>query len=385
MNRLSAHRKQIKTLSMALFLFLGVFCVKSIPAKPLVIMPLGDSITNGFDGGTIFSERNGYRRYLRELLTDSGYDIDFVGSLESGTFPDKQHEGHGGFKDYEIEAEVYSYLDANPPEIVLLHIGTNNIDFAIDQGGSYTNPDNVNDILDLIDQWENDKNKTVIVILAKIINRAGHFCYDPSITTTFNDNVEDSVLNRLNDRVFMVDMECSAGLDYDLDLVDTVHPNQTGYDKIADKWFIDGLLQMLPMSDAGLDQIVSQGEVVILDGSNSSDPDGTTFKDVQWSQFTGPAVDITTPMDLTAGFTAPVVDVDGTLLEFKLTVTDDDDFTHEDLVSVTVNTTALCIGNFDSDIDVDGSDLAAYLIDTSQLDLTDLAENFGRNNCPGTN
>ena len=385
MNRLFVSKNPIKAICLLLLLSIGLCSPKTISAKPVVIMPLGDSVTNGYDGGTPFEDRNGYRKYLRELLIEAGYEVDFVGSLQSGTFTDKQHEGHGGWTDDQIEAEVYNFLNflvTNPPEIVLLHIGTNNIDIATDAGYSYTDPTNVNDILDQIDLWENANNKTIIVIVARIINRTGHVCPDPSMTTTFNDNVENSVLNRINDRVFMVDMECSAGLNYNLDLVDIVHPNQTGYDKMAVKWFLGGLLQILPVSDAGLDQTVTKGDNVILDGSNSSDPDGTTFKAVQWSQFTGPAVgEISTPTDLMAGFTAPDVEGNGVVLEFKLTVTDDDDFTHEDIIKVTVNQPQ-CMGGLDPDNDVDGIDLAAYATDTSQIELVDFAKNYGRIDCP---
>ena len=242
--------------SMTFFLFivsLNFILTGSLWAKPVVIMPLGDSITSGYDASIPISERNGYRKYLWELLTESGYDIDFVGSLESGTFPDKQHEGHGGWTDAQIEADIDTFLDAaNPPavDIILLHIGTNNISNAIDQGSSYTNPDTVNLILDRIDQWENANNKTIIVIVARIINRWGYVCTDPptlSMTTTFNDNVQDIILNRINDRVLTIDMECGAGFEYDgsdmVSEVDEVHPNQAGYEKMADKWFVDGLLE----------------------------------------------------------------------------------------------------------------------------------------------
>ncbi|RKY75945.1 SGNH hydrolase, partial [candidate division KSB1 bacterium] len=50
------------------------------------IMPLGDSITYGDSTG-------GFRDDLHTLLSDEGVDFDFVGSLQSGTLPDRDNEG----------------------------------------------------------------------------------------------------------------------------------------------------------------------------------------------------------------------------------------------------------------------------------------------------
>jgi len=183
-------------------------------------MPLGDSITSGDNYG----DNNAFRRVLWELLTGSGYDFDFVGSLQDGNFIERQHEGHNGWTDAQIAADVYTFLEVNPAKIVLLHIGTN---------GLNTNPADVERILDEIDRWENDNTETVIVILARIINRQGHVCPNPSTTTTFNNNVAAMASARINDRIVIVDMECGAGLDYQADMADLLHPNITGFSKLA--------------------------------------------------------------------------------------------------------------------------------------------------------
>jgi len=41
-----------------------------------------------------------------------------------------------------------------------------------------------------------------------------------------------------------------------------------------------------------------------------------------------------------------------------------------------------CIGDDDGDKDVDGEDLAAYILDSGGLDLYDFAMNFGKAICP---
>jgi hypothetical protein len=58
-------------------------------------------------------------------------------------------------------------------------------------------------------------------------------------------------------------------------MTDDLHPNATGYGKMAYHWYIKGLLSVLPRADAGADQEVAEGGVVTLNGTNSGDPDGT--------------------------------------------------------------------------------------------------------------
>jgi hypothetical protein len=43
---------------------------------------------------------------------------------------------------------------------------------------------------------------------------------------------------------------------------------------------------------------------------------------------------------------------------------------------------SLCEGDFDSDGDVDGKDLAEYIFDSGGLGLEMFAGNFGKANCP---
>jgi hypothetical protein len=214
-------------------------------------MPLGDSITQGAGSGEPNEDlQAGYRLGLWDLLVTAGYDVDFVGNLNSGSLIldfDPHHEGHPGLRDDEIAANIYDWLELNPADIILLHIGTNGLD---------PSPDDVEEILDEIDRYETDYSTEITVILARIINRQGHFCPDDSTTTTFNDNLEAMALARIPvDKITVVDMECGAGIDYRHkdnggDMEDNVHPYHygTGYDKLADVWF-DTLEQILPDPD----------------------------------------------------------------------------------------------------------------------------------------
>ncbi len=217
---------------------------------PIRIMPLGDSITRGFTGST---DDTGYRRSLYLSLTAAGYNVDFVGSLQDGipTDFDNDHEGHGGKTADYIRDNIYGWLVDNPADIILLHIGTNDISLGD------LNVDGVESILDNIDQYEADYHTEVKVILARIINRTLYTCPDASMTTTFNDDVEAMAESRIasGDKIYLLDMECGAHLIYDWhDLSDNVHPNDSGYQKMADYWF-GALTEILPNSCVDLGTI----------------------------------------------------------------------------------------------------------------------------------
>lgn len=242
--------------------FLLVFYLQasiiSASAQQIKIMPLGDSITQGFSSGVANEEfQVSYRKALYDKLKLAGYVVNdeiFVGTLFSGeSVPDfdPDHEGHPGWRADEIfagrpgsgEGKLSDWLFAEEPDIVLLHIGTNDI------SGNNEDWHEVEDILIVIDDYEFTSGKTVWVILALIIDRScDPFlppCSKSAETTSFNNDVEDFVFfprQAGGDRIFLVDMQNDAGIDYDRwymggDMWDTLHPFETGYAKMADVWF----------------------------------------------------------------------------------------------------------------------------------------------------
>ena len=58
-----------------------------------------------------------------------------------------------------------------------------------------------------------------------------------------------------------------------------------------------------PTADAGPDRSVSEGETVMLDGSNSSDEDGSIVS-YEWTQTLGTSVGLSDPASVTPSFTA---------------------------------------------------------------------------------
>ena len=90
-----------------------------------------------------------------------------------------------------------------------------------------------------------------------------------------------------------------------------------------------------PVADAGDDQSVTEGEPVTLDGTGSTDANGS-ISTYLWVQTVGTTVTLSGAGTATATFTAPEVDADETLT-FQLTVTDDDGLSHSDTTDVTVS------------------------------------------------
>jgi lysophospholipase L1-like esterase len=212
-----------------------IFATPAYAQTPIKIMPLGDSITfdDRFGKYSAFDERTANRQPLWQLLSSSGYYVDFAGTRIAGqdVLPafDPDNEGYSGKRDDEIALIVYDLLIQNRPDVILLHIGTNGVDPSLLD---------VERILDEVDRYEADYGATVRGFLACIINRG---TYDAT-TTQFNNNVEAMSQRGIvaSDDIVIVDMENGAGFDYRLeplgDMADNLHPNDNGYTKMASKW-----------------------------------------------------------------------------------------------------------------------------------------------------
>ncbi len=90
-----------------------------------------------------------------------------------------------------------------------------------------------------------------------------------------------------------------------------------------------------PNSVAGAAQTVRSGDPVVLNGSQSNDPDGDTLSYV-WTQTLGTTVTLSNANSASASFTAPQVSSD-TLLRFSLSVTDAGGLSDNTTVAVTVS------------------------------------------------
>jgi lysophospholipase L1-like esterase len=246
------------------------FISPAIGQTTLKIMPLGNSMTEGWmDGTETEGQKKAYRFDLKQLLTAAGYSIDYVGSHCTGSDylgSDCQNAGISGTRDQYLETMLITgydqrwdvqetpgpYLDAFNPDIILLSIGTNDIthDGTADEPDAIANQ-RVSGILDQIDAYEVRAHKTVIVFLALIINRRklsdGNDAPRTYTTSLWNNTIKAMAQQRITngDKIVIVDMEHDAGFDYryipsgDMYYNDPegLHPSPSGYAKMASLWY----------------------------------------------------------------------------------------------------------------------------------------------------
>jgi lysophospholipase L1-like esterase len=189
------------------------------------IMPLGDSITFG-EGSSYYG---GYRVTLWKDLQAAHVHITFVGSKDSGPaiLPTQANEGHPGARIDQISDHVVPWLHQYQPQIILLHIGTNDIlqNYSVDT------------VLTRLQHLLIQITTTLphaVVIVAQIIplekfGRDGEvIAYNKAIPGMVHHFEQQGKL------VEYVDM-------YDIvpisDIPDQIHPNNQGYNLMASVWF----------------------------------------------------------------------------------------------------------------------------------------------------
>ena len=209
-------------------------------AAPLRIMPLGDSITWGEP------VPGGYRLPLWNLFAQAGYTIDYVGTQQtnpSNELPDNDHQGMSGWTIGNLSGNIVGWMAAiDAPDAVLIHIGTN------DSGAG--------DFANRIDQLDELVLKVVAqcpwahVFVSTLLERTDNAARWQNISTLFNPFVAERVAahQAAGRRVHFVDM-CAA-LNAAADLTDGLHPNASGYVKMAATWFV-AVTNVFPVDYAG--------------------------------------------------------------------------------------------------------------------------------------
>jgi len=213
----------------------------------LKIMPLGDSITQG---GTH------YRYKLWHKLLNNGYDrLNFVGShdvLVNDTYDsqdyDKDHDGHAGWKTDNVlygggpseggTGNITSWLSGlqatdEVPDIVLMHLGTNDINAGDSASGTINELKAVIDIL-------RSYNPNVTVLVAKVIpcliegypGVEGLNALIPNLDTYETATSDVIIVDHYTDFL-------ESWLQGDL-----IHPNAAGATEMSDRWY-DALLPIL--------------------------------------------------------------------------------------------------------------------------------------------
>ena len=196
------------------------------------IMPLGDSITYGVGAST----KGGYRLPLWNALKARGFSFHFVGSVKTGPSGfDQQNEGHPGWEINQIAAKVVNWLKTYRPNMILLHIGTN--DFVKNYYPAQAST-RLSHLLDLITTTL--PGSTVIVAQIIPIPRNARLI---SEVTAYNAAIPgivraDVARGKHVQYVDMYHVVPPNGM-----LPDQIHPNDIGYFQMANVW----LRALLPL------------------------------------------------------------------------------------------------------------------------------------------
>ncbi|WP_232295108.1 FG-GAP-like repeat-containing protein [Parafrankia sp. EUN1f] len=199
-------------------------------ATNLRVLPLGDSITYG-EGTPDFS---GYRARLAALLDPEVDDLDFVGSQQSGQLADRDNEGHQGWTISQISAITSCTVRQYRPNVVTLHIGTNDMARNLNVD---TAPNRLRDVIGKILAAAPE---TTILVSTLIPSTT------PSIMSRiqqYNAAIPGVVagFQAAGRPVYLVDMSAVGTAD----MTNSLHPNANGFRKMGDAFYktIDSALR----------------------------------------------------------------------------------------------------------------------------------------------
>ena len=189
----------------------------------VTIMPLGDSITDGFDLA------GGYRIELARSLREACVPFNFVGSQSNGpaSLRDRDHEGHSGWRIDEILAQIPAWLREYEPRIVLLLIGTNDVVQAYRLAEA---PARLDALVGAIAAGE--AARTVFVSSLPPLADLQASAAAEKLNLAIPGIVERQT--RRGRAVRFVDLHARLSTS---DLSDGVHPSRAGYAKLAAGWY----------------------------------------------------------------------------------------------------------------------------------------------------
>lgn len=223
-------------------------CLTLVPAcaqeeTPLRVMPLGDSITDGF------TVTGGYRVPLWHMLDDAGLagGIDFVGpNWGSDGIADPNHAGYSGYSIADIPNQrsgIYNFIDwlmeENPADVVLLQIGTNDIlsSYELDSAGARLEL-LVDSILTYIPDGGMLYVSTIPYMDADVTTYTDAYTAEEmdAAVDAYNADVRAVVAKKAAEGKPIAQADINAVLTK-ADLGDGVHPSEEGYRKMAEYWY----------------------------------------------------------------------------------------------------------------------------------------------------
>lgn len=230
------------------------------------VMPIGDSITGG-------TWQLGYRGPLQDKLKAAGLKFDFVGNRGQvkpqdwvdrpaeegfpGSWPgtdydedqaaaanpqyDTDYEGHGGFQagqpraqlgisDHMLAQMVPWDIPSYKPELVLLHLGTNDIGGGWTYHGGWPSATAAQNVIGVIDKVA-ELAPNAWILVSAIDDGGLDSTVQQAVTSRIAQGKKMKYIANMYSQISPSEM-------------DGVHPTEPGYKKMADAWFavIDPLL-----------------------------------------------------------------------------------------------------------------------------------------------
>jgi lysophospholipase L1-like esterase len=145
------------------------------------------------------------------------------------------HEGHAGWRADEIHNHIQTWATAAAPEVVLLHIGTNDVCQEQSVGSTVTDIGGIIDVLRTV-------NPRIRVLLAQLINSSN--CPPAALNAKLPALVDEK--NSMESPTVLVDQY--TGFDPATMTYDGTHPTDIGSARMADRWFE----KLAPILDAFL-------------------------------------------------------------------------------------------------------------------------------------
>lgn len=192
-------------------------------ANGIRVMPLGDSLTYGIGSST----GGGYRLPLWDDLLAEGIHITYVGSQENGPSGfNPANEGHPGWRIDQLAARVVEWLHTYQPQIILLHIGTNDI---VQNDDLKNAPTRLSSLINQITSTVPDSTLLVaqIIPLNSSLN---------SRVIAYNAAIPGIVQRDISQGEHVRDVDMYDAVPTTALSVDTIHPTDRGYALMADAW-----------------------------------------------------------------------------------------------------------------------------------------------------
>ena len=213
-------------------------------------MALGDSIT----AGSITDAPGSYRNELYTLLNTEGFNVDFVGNeqdsaVDNPSLPDRDHQGVPGIQINGIRATLPITLKTvESPDLILVHAGTN--DFGAGASPAVVLERTRSLIRDLSSLKPHAKI-LVASLITRTDNAAAAANQDAFASALPGLITEESSLGR---QAYYVQMHTEL---LSSDLADGLHPNASGYAKMAAAWRNAILGVITPYGTADAPEIAS--------------------------------------------------------------------------------------------------------------------------------